>query len=932
MFRLFGSPYTSGFHQCLTYLRLKQRYPYKLYCSSYLSTILYATFYKSRTMGTQTPAFLNGMCGERENGSRPLSHEKNASETMAIVSPSPTTHSAGASGSTPPGAGHTVCHVWDLEELVEGYEQREQRVYARLEKLYAEGIGRKVRVQAIMEASSSSSQDVSGPLLHGAVEEARGGGGAAAAPPPPHSRETEKDAHDNPRTHFLSSPKAPPGHRTPPSATSSSSRVQIPFHTLFPHLLSPSEVPPPPCFHPLRLDRRTHPRLYQLQWALSLYTYWWLGKTSLLYRFVLSESHEVIAGLLYYFLMVPAGGRAMTHMVAPFAKKAIGGPLASTGVSEASSPYMVAHFQLLTRYLEAHFAFQAEQDAAVAEERAMAAVHREAVHHVEWTAEEGVRAKKNGDGGNEKSKAFAIGNGEEVGHQSKEKGTSREEAASTDGIHLRSRFLLGTPHPLLCDVLLGAVFSSVFLMDDTSASFLRGAGADEKEGVEPSRPYPYLVNYVQRVTGWTGDWLPEEERRGGGGGSDPTSSSSFSSPDAARASFPDVIPERLLGVLELIEEVLPFLLSQVASLQAFMADAKEGWLRLAPHTVDGGPWMGCKGRILPALSPLESLMMVDSCLLTVRSRAFDLELALRAGRALWEQHHEKEKEQAAEKPHTIPASAAFFTPLEAEASQGGDHHHSHAPTAPPAVSSTAHRVFTHDATEDLLRPCNPDRPGPSLSSPSPASSIDGKEEDGPHPPTTMAQKAGDDAMEKKRVGAPPPPRSLPAERKPFGEEEDGGIALEEADFYRAFTHSLRHRERLLKRKAAVEAAVAAAEARSPRGHSPVTEGRSSPPHTSLLLRADPSRPPPPSMEDRLGRVFHRVTSMIRQMHCPNYTIATVPYKRRYVSVILPEHEACRARERRMQEDQLAEEHAVQEILRKISQARAEKKKECEKES
>lgn len=962
MFRLFGSPYTSGFHQCLTYLRLKQRYPYKLYCSSYLSTILYATFYKSRTMGVQTPALLNGIRREKENSSpsthtsSPLSHEKNSTETMGISSPPPTTFSI------PLGAGHTVCHVWDLEELVEGYEEREQRVYQRLQEMYTEAIRRKVHVQDIhTSASEVVSKRPHGEEVHrssthpqttvGRSGDDGGGGGGGRAATPPHSQGREDDA-DDPRTLFLSSPKAPPGVApTPPSSSSSSSssRIQIPFHTLFPDIPSPSDVPPPPSSQRLRLNRHTHPRLYQLQWAMSLYTYWWLGKTSLLYRFVLSESHEVIAGLLYYFLMMPAGGRAMTHMVAPFAKKAIGGPLASTGVCEATSPYMVAHFQLLVRYLEAHFAFQAEEDAAAAEALAMQEVHWEEVQQVEWTAQRrghvvnGRRRMEEVNPENPPPPPPPIGFG-------KARGMERNIA---DDIRLRPRFLLGTPHPLLCDVLLGAVFASVFLMDDAPASFLRGAGAGE-DHVDPSRSYPYLVDYVQRVTGWRGDWLPEEN--GPTSSAAPSTPSSSSSSHDAWTSFPDRIPERLLGVLELIEEVLPFLLSQVASLQAFMADAKEGWLQLTPYTVDGGLWEGCKGRILPALSPLESLMMVDDCLLTVRSRAFDLELALRAGQALWEHQQEKEGEEEdgdhhheenidtkacptiAHSPSSTPSSSSSSSVSDADSSNGDRPLPFH-PTKP--VSSTAHRVFTLDATDDLLRPWNPDRQEPILSHPFASSST----EEGNHAmemeKTIGRHKAELEsttkaiAVEKKNMAAAVGEACPSSKGKAPEEEDDGVVQLEEADFYRAFTNSIRHRERVLKRKAAVEAAVQAAEERA-RGSSFVphpshhhhagntmstSTHQSSAAHSSLSLVSDRERHP--SIDDRLRRVLHRVTGMIRQMHCPNYRIATVPYKRRYVSVILPEHEACRARERRKQEDQYAEEQAMQEILRKTSLSKAE---------
>ncbi|EPY29976.1 hypothetical protein AGDE_09675 [Angomonas deanei] len=47
MFRAFGSPFTVNLHQNVTYLRLKQ-VPFKVYCTNFFTTSLYAKFYRAR--------------------------------------------------------------------------------------------------------------------------------------------------------------------------------------------------------------------------------------------------------------------------------------------------------------------------------------------------------------------------------------------------------------------------------------------------------------------------------------------------------------------------------------------------------------------------------------------------------------------------------------------------------------------------------------------------------------------------------------------------------------------------------------------------------------------------------------------------------------------------------------------------------------------
>lgn len=185
--------------------------------------------------------------------------------------------------------------------------------------------------------------------------------------------------------------------------------------------------------------------------------------------------------------------------------------------------------------------------------------------------------------------------------------------------HLRQHpgepFLLGTPHPTLADVTLGAAFSSFFLMDNPPAAML----ADK---------FPSLTEYVERVTGWRGATYVDAAAPAGEG-----SERAPANGAAATGDFPDTVPESLAPCFELVAEVFPFLMSQCASFNAFMAGDGIRTLRREPLQRE---WKGCEGYLLPQLTSIRSLMIVDDNVSTVRSRAQDLEVVFLAAREVFD--------------------------------------------------------------------------------------------------------------------------------------------------------------------------------------------------------------------------------------------------------------------------------------------------------
>ncbi|AYU83912.1 hypothetical protein, conserved [Leishmania donovani] len=193
--------------------------------------------------------------------------------------------------------------------------------------------------------------------------------------------------------------------------------------------------------------------------------------------------------------------------------------------------------------------------------------------------------------------------------------------------HPNEHFLLGTPHPTLADVTLGAAFSSLFLMDDPPSSML----ADK---------FPCVTEYVERVTGWRGATFvgttddaaltTEDASVGSAAPNADTISNSVATSTADRnTDYPDTVPESLGPCFELIAEVLPFLMSQCASFNAFMAGDGVRTLRREPLE---GEWKGCTGYLMPQLANVRSLMIVDDNISSVQARSQDLEIAFLAAR------------------------------------------------------------------------------------------------------------------------------------------------------------------------------------------------------------------------------------------------------------------------------------------------------------
>ncbi|RNF08614.1 hypothetical protein TraAM80_02640 [Trypanosoma rangeli] len=168
-------------------------------------------------------------------------------------------------------------------------------------------------------------------------------------------------------------------------------------------------------------------------------------------------------------------------------------------------------------------------------------------------------------------------------------------------------FVLGMSHPSLADVYMGAAFSANFLMDGPPASFV-------------VQKFPHLNRYLERVTGWRGGVFVGEEN------TENTKEWVSQTYDA----YADVVPESMSALLQLIEEVMPFMLSQCAAFHAFIAEG--GGVRQLKRESLEEPWQGCSGYLVPQITEIKSLMIIDDGVYTVCARAQDLEVALLAAR------------------------------------------------------------------------------------------------------------------------------------------------------------------------------------------------------------------------------------------------------------------------------------------------------------
>lgn len=207
-------------------------------------------------------------------------------------------------------------------------------------------------------------------------------------------------------------------------------------------------------------------------------------------------------------------------------------------------------------------------------------------------------------------------------------------------------FLLGTPHPTLADVTLGAAFSSSFLTDDPPAAVI-------------TESYPHLVEYVERVTGWkggvfVGEKVPftgerkSESAKGGNGAVSPEEGNQSPNQD----DYPDVVPETLSAFFAILSEVFPFMMSQCASFNAYMSSDA---IRTLKREALEAPWEGCHGYLLPQMTSIKSLMIVDNSVSSVQARAQDLEVAFLAAQEVMDEELCDFGRDAAQKS---PAAAA----------------------------------------------------------------------------------------------------------------------------------------------------------------------------------------------------------------------------------------------------------------------------------
>ncbi|KAK7194025.1 Glutathione S-transferase, C-terminal domain containing protein [Novymonas esmeraldas] len=219
--------------------------------------------------------------------------------------------------------------------------------------------------------------------------------------------------------------------------------------------------------------------------------------------------------------------------------------------------------------------------------------------------------------------------------------------------HLREHptelFLLCTPHPTLADVTLGAAFSSFFLMDDPPASML-------------AEKFPCLMEYVERVTGWRGSTFvgTAVDAEGEASMSGTSAGGAATGDDGSSREYPDSVPESLAPCFALIAEVLPFLMSQCASFNAYMAG--DGILALRREPLEG-EWKGCSGYLLPQLPNIRALMIVDDNVCSVAVRSQDLEVAFLAAREVHDDslHDFGRREDGARSAHGTGAGSPEAT-------------------------------------------------------------------------------------------------------------------------------------------------------------------------------------------------------------------------------------------------------------------------------
>lgn len=344
------------------------------------------------------------------------------------------------------------------------------------------------------------------------------------------------------------------------------------------------------------LERTTHPQLHMLSWMFMVYGNWWLTLTGMMYRWLHGDGEGIVSGYMNYFLMMNSVG-----VVGPLRnrfRKLMCGLLEVHGVSEATRPFMVEHFEALCTALDDHFGVLMSQQQPPAQSVA--------------------NPRDRAETSNPSSPQFPV-------------------------------YLLGTPHPTLADVAIGAAFSSYFLMDLGTAEMI-----DSK--------HPHLKQYLNGVAGFQqlhqGEYHPEPP-------SDVL--------EAHEASdFPDAVPESLKSVLMQLEAVFPFLVDQCEAFRVFMSGdrALDDLKRMTLDEDAEGGLHGLDAYVLPQRTPISTVMLVDRHLLTVFCRAQDLEIATTAAREIldvelapFNKESSKEEEQrGAASPQIGPPSALVAAP------------------------------------------------------------------------------------------------------------------------------------------------------------------------------------------------------------------------------------------------------------------------------
>ncbi|KPA81619.1 putative mitochondrial hypothetical protein [Leptomonas pyrrhocoris] len=409
--------------------------------------------------------------------------------------------------------------------------------------------------------------------------------------------------------------------------------------------------------------------------------------------------------------------------------------------------------------------------------------------------------------------------------------------------HLRGNprecFLLGTPHPTLADVTLGAAFSGFFLMDDPPSSTL-------------AEKFPCVTEYAERVTGWRGstfvgstDDIDSAKADDTAGQPDTAVRSSAvcneaeakkkdtpstSTQKASSENYPDVVPESLAPCFELMAEVFPFLMSQCASFTAFMAGDGVRTLKKEPLE---GEWKGCEGYLLPQLTNIKSLMIVDDDVSSVQARSQDLEVAFLASREVNDDalRNFGRHDDNAETPVKPPASAPSRTV---------QHHSPPAETARNRPGAAAAAVESWDTMTTAEFPASPNE--------------------------AAAAAAG--KTDEKNVIPPSPASKF---EQPMNMRT---LDPDDSDFYRAYSTAGRRR--------------LGGEAMSLVGVIPTARHATTAASSAVVSRSS-------VMES-----LETLRTMLAKMSCPQYTLTTVFHGRRLYVAVIPEYEVAKVRKTRQE--------------------------------